>query len=558
MNKKTCVLAGLIYVVLSIFSTGLYAKEPEGWVKEDSSGGLTSVYEEKLGYLLSLDGEVLSISGQFMPLTNPDAFWGRKFEITARTQILDSKGKKINLTEMKFERLQPAFFWAKGNQCSKLRLFDMAATASLQKLIQNNMPRENIKAVGTLLNKGAYPDIDSNGTTMMLIACLKGYVPLAKMLIKSGADVNKTHSDGYSPLWLAAQTGNIENIRLLLENGADVNFVMSSNGTNVIWKACQNGPLEAVKILLDAGADPSVKVKINDTEYDSIGIAAYAGYASIVETLKARMGNKASGGLIEAAAGGKDSLVRKLLEKGENINQKNPSNGFTALFVASQKGHLKVVELLLNNGADPDLKEDVDGRTALYVASSNGYSEIVKLLLQAGAKTNTENKKGMTAIWAASQEGHAPVVMALLENGVNVNSVESSTNVSALTAASAKGHLDIVELLIKNGANVHLKESTNGITPLFMAVQNGHVKIAELLIRHGSDVNVKMTSNGATALMMACQIGQPEIVRVLLENGADINAEIKIKGETWTALQIAEMAKNKPIIEMLKIAGATH
>ena len=41
------------------------------------------------------------------------------------------------------------------------------------------------------------------------------------MLIKSGADINLTMSDGKSPLHISAETGTINVLRYLLSNGAE-------------------------------------------------------------------------------------------------------------------------------------------------------------------------------------------------------------------------------------------------------------------------------------------------------------------------------------------------
>ena len=43
----------------------------------------------------------------------------------------------------------------------------------------------------------------------------------SKMLIKSGADINLTMSDGKSPLHISAETGTINVLRYLLSNGAE-------------------------------------------------------------------------------------------------------------------------------------------------------------------------------------------------------------------------------------------------------------------------------------------------------------------------------------------------
>jgi ankyrin repeat protein len=60
-------------------------------------------------------------------------------------------------------------------------------------------------------------------------------------------------------------------------------------------------------------------------------------------------------------------------------------DGGTALFLASQNGHLEVIQALLAKGAEINAKTD-DGRTALDVATAKGHDDVRALLMQAGAK----------------------------------------------------------------------------------------------------------------------------------------------------------------------------
>ncbi|KAI2497246.1 hypothetical protein MHU86_17253 [Fragilaria crotonensis] len=74
--------------------------------------------------------------------------------------------------------------------------------------------------------------------------------------------------------------------------------------------------------------------------------------------------------------------VRALLLDGANVNAQD-SYGATALYIASQNGHLEVVrELLQHDNVDVNLQCTDDGATALIMASQNGHLEVVRALLQ--------------------------------------------------------------------------------------------------------------------------------------------------------------------------------
>lgn len=74
--------------------------------------------------------------------------------------------------------------------------------------------------------------------------------------------------------------------------------------------------------------------------------------------------------------------------------------GTTALYAASQAGHIKIVKMLLDGGVYVNIK-DKDGNTPIMGAIRNGHLPIVKLLVQAGANIQEKNNQGMTAIGAA-------------------------------------------------------------------------------------------------------------------------------------------------------------
>jgi ankyrin repeat protein len=88
-------------------------------------------------------------------------------------------------------------------------------------------------------------------------------------------------------------------------------------------------------------------------------------------------------------------IVRLLLEMGADINadvnQACPEYfGMSALFVASQNGHIEIVRLLLEVGADVNAQNGKYG-TALHGASSRWHMDVVRLLLDNGARAQEEN-----------------------------------------------------------------------------------------------------------------------------------------------------------------------
>ncbi len=119
-------------------------------------------------------------------------------------------------------------------------------------------------AVQTLLSSKA--DVNAaqgDGTTALHWAAYRDDLDMARLLLKSGANVKATTRLGdYTPLFLAAKNGNAEMIDLLLKAGADVNAVNHA-GTTSLMLAAASGKPEAVKVLLDRGANVNAKDLVN-------------------------------------------------------------------------------------------------------------------------------------------------------------------------------------------------------------------------------------------------------------------------------------------------------
>ena len=102
------------------------------------------------------------------------------------------------------------------------------------------------------------------GETPLMLAALNNKLPLAKLLILRGADVNQA---GWTPLHYAATRGHIEMMRLMIDNSAYLD-AESPNGTTPLMMAAHYGTPMAVKLLLEEGADPRLKNKLGLSAWD--------------------------------------------------------------------------------------------------------------------------------------------------------------------------------------------------------------------------------------------------------------------------------------------------
>jgi ankyrin repeat protein len=100
--------------------------------------------------------------------------------------------------------------------------------------------------------------------SVLMLASLKGDLPLVQKLVERDADVNKT---GWTPLHYAASGGHVPVIAHLLEHSAYID-AESPNGTTPLMMAAMYGSPEAVKELIHAGADPTIKNQLGLTALD--------------------------------------------------------------------------------------------------------------------------------------------------------------------------------------------------------------------------------------------------------------------------------------------------
>ncbi|EOD05751.1 hypothetical protein EMIHUDRAFT_359788 [Emiliania huxleyi CCMP1516] len=60
----------------------------------------------------------------------------------------------------------------------------------------------------------------NDGTTPLYIACYKGHLEIARLLLEASADINQARSDGCTPLFVACLKGHLEVAKLLSSYGA--------------------------------------------------------------------------------------------------------------------------------------------------------------------------------------------------------------------------------------------------------------------------------------------------------------------------------------------------
>ncbi|VAH75859.1 unnamed protein product [Triticum turgidum subsp. durum] len=138
--------------------------------------------------------------------------------------------------------------------------------------------------VKLLLSRGIDVDIPSPLGTPLHLAATYGQDGTMKILLEHHADPNKVLNLDDTPLSMAIRpipTASVNCVKLLIKAGADVNFT-DSNGGSYVALAATCGSAGIMNCLLEAGANPNIADEFGITP---IEVAASQGKREIVEML---------------------------------------------------------------------------------------------------------------------------------------------------------------------------------------------------------------------------------------------------------------------------------
>ena len=272
------------------------------------------------------------------------------------------------------------------------------------------------------------------------------YTEMVKMFLNAGSDPNIKNERDESLLYISCLLDNIPLIKLLLSAGANVEE--GAGGDNVyqtpLALACEDVDLKIMKILLDAGADP------NNYKEESL--------ISWVIGSDEPISKKILG-------------LRLLLDAGTDLNKINDYGNIDWSFnqVVQDDDNVDIVKLLLENGLNPNNEKYF--RNSLYIASENGALENIKVLINAGADIDLESpyyNLGKTALIIASQNNNLDIVELLLDAGANPNKQDIEGNTPLFISLEEDVSENIIQILLEAGADPYIKNN-NGANSILIA-----------------------------------------------------------------------------------------
>jgi len=312
-----------------------------------------------------------------------------------------------------------------------------------------------------------------------------------RSLLKQGAHVNATETDGTTALHWASYRDDLESADLLIRAGANVN-ARNDLGATPLWAACQNGSEPMVRRLLSAGANPNASLLLGETP------------------------------VMVASRSGNPAVVDLLASKGANVNARG-ARGQTPLMWAVAEKHPEVIKVLLAHGADIHARSDT--WKEVMAVSPHGYLDYNRPIPHGND----------TALMFAARDGDLASAQLLVAAGANVND-EDAWGVSAVVLAAHSGFTDVVEFLLEKGANPNSGKA--GFTALHEAIMRRDENLVKVLLDHGADANATVRTwtptrrssrdfnfppelIGATPFWLAARFTEPEVMRLLVKHGAD-------------------------------------
>lgn len=382
-------------------------------------------------------------------------------------------------------------------------------------------------------------------------------------------------------LWRAVEEGCLEDAHTLIRAGATGDWVEEDGETTVLMRAAELGHLGLVQALVGAGADvdayseappdPSDPDPLVADELPAYGLpvtfAALRGHRDIAAYLLPLTGDReererarwivewnagglpeATKGLFRAAASGRATKVRELIDRGADVDARNMI-GATPIYLAVANGRVKAAEVLLRAGADPTIAppnqptlaeaashpqirellglSDPGGLVgALINAACKGMIGTIRALAAAGADLDGAGERGDTPLGGAVRCLQPKAALLLLERGANPDRPDREGKTPLMDASQGlRAQPELVEALLRAGADANRRDA-RGFTALMWALVGGvpdqpnRERTVRLLLGAGTEVNF-LNNEGKSPYSFAEYWGRDEMLPILREAGAD-------------------------------------
>lgn len=283
---------------------------------------------------------------------------------------------------------------------------------------------DSIKMAAILLKNGAEANVtDRNGDPAALAALAGRNMPLFRLLIESGADVNQK-GKCESLLAAAVRMQLSEAVQLLLEQGAEI--TPDSDGRPLLHLAVLMNSPEIVKLLLQHGADVKERNELGETPF----LLNAGGYCS-------------------------ESIAEALLDAGADVNERTPDGSgvfHTGLYEFDAEKDARWFDFLLSHGADIKMKDN-EGITPFEFAMQLEKLPLMDFLLSRGTDPNGDDKDAMSPLMKAVLKNRLSTAELLLKH--HADPTVRCGNKSPLEYVAKHGSKEMKKLFEPFSASLH-------------------------------------------------------------------------------------------------------
>ncbi|XP_075985589.1 uncharacterized protein LOC142982790 [Anticarsia gemmatalis] len=441
----------------------------------------------------------------------------------------------------------------------------------LLEAVENRNPEE----VKRLLTLGANPNATCRLTHISAchVAAMNNDDSLS-VLLKAGAESQRTDKLGRTPLHLAAWAGNPVQLVMLLNLPEDLQSRITVDISEIVHeiqmyrdatyamsnKPCDAGTLydihspwldlelvslEAIEDLMNAGDSPLL--------LDSSGRTAM--HICVEKLLREHLQV-----LLSYICNNPDSHI--------TINIKD-KKGLTVLHAAVRAKWIDGVYITINAGASVLEKADdgefpihsaaatgdvfvlreiitatesaidiinQNGQTALFVAIIHNHVEAVKMLVRYGASLEVTLPNNQSILHVAAQHGFTEILAFLLnDGGPAICSLFRSQYIQPpIYSAVINNHPECVRLLLYKGGEADcifyhntINEKSEWTTALHIAAVNNYLETARIIIEFDNATVNRPNDGGLLPLHEACLNGSRDVIILLINNGADLSVSSK-------------------------------
>ena len=390
-----------------------------------------------------------------------------------------------------------------------------------------------------------------DGYNLLHASAVIGNLNIAKIAIKAGIPINKTSSDGTTPIILAIKNGFYELIKLLAENGAEIkpDYCEYTNNRDILKYIIHHSKTEDQYDL-----NFEAENKKWEEVYDYIKNNDYQSLKTLIDCNEdlSKMSYDGEPAPLLIIKYGSLRTLKLFVDTFDCKNCKDSINSRNALHYAVMFKRLDLLKYLLKLDYDVNIP-DKFGNTPLFYAVENKDIEYYKALLNHNANANFINNKKMNPLFYAIKSSNNNVLGNLVRKGADIDQKDIDGNTPILFARYKNLSRSETELS-KLGANPEAENENPEYNKkilseqqerLYSAINDNDIDYIKKLIW---DMNPDLTnSKKQSPLHLAVLNNNVELAKILLDEGASINQPDE-DGNT-PLHYIAKYAPNKEMLD---------